>query len=75
MFQERTIFNYLKKKDVFGNQFLWQPIKWLQYKKPVGEILFKTTFSENPFAAVSLKKRSKSNIDTYVIETVSKEAF
>lgn len=40
------------------------------------EILFTTTInSETPFATASSKKRGKSNIDTHVIETVSKAAL
>lgn len=66
----------IKKKDVHGNKFLWQPVKWLQFRKPIGEIYFKTDIdSESPFNVISFKKRGKYNLDNVQLEPVSKETL
>lgn len=66
----------IKKKDACGEKFLWQPVKWLQYKKPIGEIRFKTNLdNESSFRVINYRKRGKYNLDTIQLEVVSKETL
>lgn len=51
-------------------------MKWLQYKKPIGEIRFKTSFdNESSFRVINYRKRGKFNLDTVQLEVVSKETL
>lgn len=66
----------VKKKDVSGNKFLWQPVKWLQYKKPAGEIRFKTDIDiESPFEILNIKKRGKCKLANTKLQVVSTHAL
>lgn len=65
----------IKKKDILGNKFLWQPVKWLQFRKCFGEMYFKTDLdSETPFKVMNFK-RGRNCFDNVRLEAVSKEVL
>lgn len=55
-----------RKKDEYGNTFVWSVIQWLRYINKFGEILYKKSLSEEePFNKITFLRKinSKKNLN------------
>ncbi|KAJ8896079.1 hypothetical protein PR048_001421 [Dryococelus australis] len=53
----------LKKVNEDGDEFLWQPVQWLQYTTNFGLIQYKTAIKdEEPFSALNIRRCGKHTL-------------